>query len=1066
MQRPEGLNYKASLRAALGDTDEARVAALANRQERTIDALLARMYGPDASRREITLLADEVGLGKTFVALGVAWSVLMQRQAAGLAAGPVLVITPHAHALYNKWGREAERFNSLVAPANGGFEVVSVQAPHELGDALRARKPLLVIARMPALSGRLTQRSTSDLAILHWLFHQPGFELDLDARVRLVGGRGGEFCREGLDLRRSTAALKAAETSWSLGFTESHIAAAWVRLKMTDTLLRARMAEAFRSAREGRAPKSTFWDDLRELGRSAIGQRIPHPLPLVIVDEIHNWKNAPQSWWRFQHMLGGRVERLLGLSATPFQLGPHELVSVLGLRRCLSLSKERAASLDARVLELQGALETAGTTGSRLREAWGQVSPADEPAIAAAWVHEGEATALPPRLQEAIRAARVVGTAHRALMGSLRAFLVRHRRDVSHRAWWVGRESAPGQDTPSALGGAFCWRPGLDVTGDAELVHYLMMRAVQEDTGGRGSTTIGADLGGSYDYFRNSVLIDLMPGRTPASSAYVRLVDEATGVEAGHEHPKVAVTAERTFRAWLRGEKTLVFCFNVKTTEAVLNAIRARIDGHENLVLSRALDCAPDAVAQRLKNLQSRLYNYRQAPFLLFQDHPLAGPTGRVPDRLRLTPDCLQGIAVRLAQGGPPDERGRFDRRRVLATVEQYLATRWQTSPDGEDWLGEIARSWRIGVDASVLADSAQVNTGTDGASLSATLAGADWPARRRREIEGLRGQEPEPLPDDAELVDGGGAVETGDVRAWRTLLDSRPGRAVLAPYIDNERLPSLLSTFHSASMARLPAVLRAIAARMLRRMVRSSGFLVRFLLEDPSNRPALEDEGDEADGTWTRVLHDRWSASPAGGESARDRFEAYLEGLRKATGLALQIQAFDDATRNLQTAARVTGAVASIERDRQFTGFNTPLMPEVLVVTTVGQEGIDLHRECRHVIHHDLPWNPATLEQRTGRVDRIASKAERLQLKGANTLDVVVPYIAGTYDEHRFRVVQGRAHVFEVTMGADYAVDGHRQLTDAMEQDAEDDIGIAGMAWAALPEAMADDLRLRLEAE
>lgn len=93
MQRPEGLNYKASLRAALGDTDEARVAALANRQERTIDALLARMYGPDASRREITLLADEVGLGKTFVALGVAWSVLMQRQAAGLAAGPVLVLS-------------------------------------------------------------------------------------------------------------------------------------------------------------------------------------------------------------------------------------------------------------------------------------------------------------------------------------------------------------------------------------------------------------------------------------------------------------------------------------------------------------------------------------------------------------------------------------------------------------------------------------------------------------------------------------------------------------------------------------------------------------------------------------------------------------------------------------------------------------------------------------------------------------------------------------------------------------------------------------------------------------
>jgi hypothetical protein len=974
-----------------------------------------------------------------------------------------LVVTPHAHALHNKWGREAERFNRLVAPVNRGFEVVSVEEPHELSAALRARKPQLVIARMPALSGRLTQRNTSDLAILHWLFHQPGFGLDLDARVRLVGG---EYDREALDLRRSAETFTAAESSKYLSYTEAHIAAAWLRLKVADPGLRVRIEDSIGSARKGRSPRASLWNDLRELGRAAIGQRVPHSLPLVIVDEIHNWKNKPQSWWRFQHMLGGRVERLLGLSATPFQLGPHELVSVLGLRRCLSLSKGRATFLDAKVLELEGALATAGTSGSRLRDAWSHVSSADEPAIAAAWVQEQEATVLPPRLQEVISAARVVKTAHRDLMGSMRPFLVRHRRDVSHRAWWVGRDSATSQDTPSALGGAFCWRPGLDVTGDAELVHYLMMRAVQEDTGGRGSTTIGADLGGSYDYFRQSMLKGLMPGRTPACSEYVRLVDEATGGEYGHEHPKVGITAERTFRAWLRGEKTLIFCFNVKTTESVLNAVRARIESHEIQVLSRALNCSVEATPQRLKNLQSRLYNYRQATFLLFQDHPLAGATGRVPDGLRLTPVCLQNIAVRLAEGGPPDERGRFDRRRVLATVEQYLATRWRTTPDGESWLGEIARALRIGVKDSVMADAAHVHASTYGALLADTLAAADWPARRRRDIEGIRDPEPEPLPDDAELADGRGAVQAESVRAWGDVLNSRPGRAVLAPYIDQEHLPSLLSAFHAASIAQLPAVLRAIAARMLRRMVRSSGFLVRFLLEDPSNRPALEDEGDEADGTWTWVLHDRWSASPTGGESARDRFEAYLQELRKAAGLSLQIKAFDDATRNQLTVARITGEVASIERDRQFTGFNTPLLPEVLVVTTVGQEGIDLHRECRHVIHHDLPWNPATLEQRTGRVDRIASKAERLQRTGSNTLDVVVPYIAGTYDEHRFRVVQGRAHVFEVTMGADYAVDGHKPLADAMEHDAEDDFGIAGIAWASLPAAMADDLRLRLEAE
>jgi SNF2 family DNA or RNA helicase len=53
-------------------------------------------------------------------------------------------------------------------------------------------------------------------------------------------------------------------------------------------------------------------------------------------------------------------------------------------------------------------------------------------------------------------------------------------------------------------------------------------------------------------------------------------------------------------------------------------------------------------------------------------------------------------------------------------------------------------------------------------------------------------------------------------------------------------------------------------------------------------------------------------------------------------------------------------------------------LLPDILVCTQVGQEGIDLHRHCRHVVHYDLGWNPAAIEQRTGRVDRIGSKTAR----------------------------------------------------------------------------------------
>ena len=109
--------------------------------------------------------------------------------------------------------------------------------------------------------------------------------------------------------------------------------------------------------------------------------------------------------------------------------------------------------------------------------------------------------------------------------------------------------------------------------------------------------------------------------------------------------------------------------------------------------------------------------------------------------------------------------------------------------------------------------------------------------------------------------------------------------------------------------------------------------------------------------------------------------------------------------------------------RDQYFLGFNTPYRPEIMISTSVGQEGIDLHRECRHVIHHDLCWNPATIEQRTGRVDRIGSKVERERLHAGVTnspnLEIAVPYLAATYDERMFEELYHRAQLFEVTMAA-----------------------------------------------
>jgi len=42
-----------------------------------------------------------------------------------------------------------------------------------------------------------------------------------------------------------------------------------------------------------------------------------------------------------------------------------------------------------------------------------------------------------------------------------------------------------------------------------------------------------------------------------------------------------------------------------------------------------------------------------------------------------------------------------------------------------------------------------------------------------------------------------------------------------------------------------------------------------------------------------------------------------------------------------------------------------------ILLCTDAAREGINLQARCSDLFHFDLPWNPAVLEQRNGRIDR-----------------------------------------------------------------------------------------------
>lgn len=70
----------------------------------------------------------------------------------------------------------------------------------------------------------------------------------------------------------------------------------------------------------------------------------------------------------------------------------------------------------------------------------------------------------------------------------------------------------------------------------------------------------------------------------------------------------------------------------------------------------------------------------------------------------------------------------------------------------------------------------------------------------------------------------------------------------------------------------------------------------------------------------------------------------------------------------------RVSGGV----NKRLVRQFRMPGFPLALITTNVLQEGEDLHTFCRNVVHYGITWTPSAMEQRNGRVDRIGSLAQR----------------------------------------------------------------------------------------
>ncbi len=854
----------------------------ADRQTLTAAEILRRFDGQPG-----IVLADEVGMGKSYVALAVAVSVLDATR----RRHPVIVMVPSSVA--DKWPTEWDVFSQrCLKPGHGLRAAGPIRRGSDLlkllDDPAPTRRHIIFVTH-----GALTSTLTDPFVSLALLRHATRHRKDLLNRRRSIARFAGDLLNDSRfrDERLVTTLLETPPGRWKEAW-DSHrpdrpldgdpvpfaLIGALPRIDLTD------LREALAAVPTNRG--TTFEARMRKarsLLRSALNVTwtqslgaLKLRLPLIVLDEAHHVRHETQLSRLFtneesecdadalQGPLGNMFDRMLFLTATPFQLGHNELLRVLDRFHGVCWpSRAARARFDRQLEQLGSVLDRAQASALRLERTWGRLDETDASAVV------GLTNFTPQedqseRLRAALRIASDARTDLHASQALLRPWVIRHVKPhkQTRRRYLAGRGIV--DDVTSEL--------GLAVGGPATLPFLLAARAqaLASLSGQAGSGSAQAyfayGLASSFEAYadtrRNRVAaLDDQPDVAlnavevpPQLRWYLDHIQNALPddtAEGWATHPKITATVARVLDLWRRGEKTLVFCFYVETGRALRSHISRAL---RTEIITRA------ATAFNMK--------------ITDQDGVLA-ELDRLGDRLlRIDAPGYDAFRskVRSHVGELDDE-----------TAEQVadVAVRFMRTPSFLVRLSDLSKD--LTVDDLVTGLKVQDSTGSSLAGRIEAFAQSVG-----QKVEGEK----------QELLTALTGIQTGTIATT------------------------------------------------------AEDF-------DPSERS--------------------------------QRREALLPHVRLANG-----------------------GVRQETRRRLMLTFNTPFFPEVLIASSVMAEGVDLHQECRHIVHHDLDWNPSTLEQRTGRVDRIGSKASRVD----EPVVVYEPYLAGTHDEKMYRVVKDRERWFGLVMG------------------------------------------------
>lgn len=960
---------RAWLRGFLRLDARAGAAVRARDVERQEDTVLRALDLLD--RQPGVVLADEVGMGKTYEALGVVAARLHERPDAR-----ALILTPGPD-LNIKWDKDLRGFHDSVRPMYQGFKdkVAAAGSLAELVTCLRQKQ--VVIAPVTVFIGG---RGSSDLAYLLSLWGQ---------QRKLAGNQLAAIFRRYREGKLEH--VYVAEERFLDAFSWEEI--------------RPHAGDALREhARSGEDSLDALWEAaggyaafdakdavdraLADLRFRLVGRMLP-PIDLLVVDEAHKLKSSESvRATGVRTAFGGRFERALFLTATPFQLTVDELRQVFTL---FALARSAPPDLMEQADRLLADIAEYTEAYAQLERVWAPADGAVADDFAAWFAQDPELLREPADVvlrPIVVAARRLLALKRGKIEPGFRSWMIRSLREEKR----VYRKSH---------------RVRLSARGSEGVPFLLYERFIAElfRSGTRThKAAVQINMVSSFGAAREGALLaDGASERLRGDAeAYRRLLQEVVGQLRGAAagHPKVDHVVRDVLAAVDRNEKTLIFCARVETLRELKRQIE---DAWERKVLERWQAAYPGATRAAVfehevdgkrvdghhSRLRDRFSRAQDALYLALRERYVATLLGGwAPEPAQLEPLLASANAILRRQKVGRTQAERFDWSLAKRCVEQAAALMMRELGLAEDVSDEALAH---------LTDARFVPLGYD--------------------LE----------QDDLEAFAAGDATPTWAIAPADVELVLR-----------REHLwASLTGPLHTVPPDLRVRTVERLASYLVARNV---PFLPDLLVYARGQGVDLERIESRAllpvvDGFWMTPAGRPW-------RDLMQRFLVYAGELDEAR----RRDVLDDAVR---AGDLVRHTVDGESRERLREAFNTPLFPMVLVANEVMQEGLDLHHHCRRVIHHDLAWNPAQLEQRVGRVDRLGSLVQRLRDKLPDTkLDVLLPLVANTIDERLERTVRLRERWLEFLLGAAPRIDEY---------------GLADDPPQALPPAFAEALRIEL---